>query len=48
MKYTHCIYCKQPFSAQNVFTEDGARETQLSQTCEKCFDDMFRDAEDKE
>lgn len=36
-----CGVCKQPFTDQNVRTESGWAETQISQTCEDCFDAMF-------
>ena len=38
----HCIQCKQKFSHENVFTEEGKAETQISQLCEKCFDALFQ------
>ncbi len=43
MTYTKCIACHLPFSAANVFTEAGARETQLSGLCEACFDNLFEE-----
>ena len=43
MKYTRCINCKQPFTTANVFTSQGAKETQISGMCEKCFDALFQD-----
>ncbi|WP_186260437.1 hypothetical protein [Burkholderia gladioli] len=41
-----CISCGQPFSAANVFTEAGAREVRISQTCERCFDALFEGQDD--
>lgn len=41
MKYRACVCCGQPFTAENVFTLDGIKETRISGTCEKCFDEMF-------
>lgn len=46
-KYTECIQCKEPFSKENVFTQEGARETQISGMCEKCFDKLFADVDDE-
>lgn len=43
---THCIACGEPFSDENVFTEAGWRETQISSMCEKCFDGLFEDEEE--
>lgn len=34
MNYTQCVFCKQPFSSLNVFTELGAKETQVSGMCD--------------
>lgn len=36
-----CVECKQPFSAENVRTEAGWRETKLSKMCETCWDKEF-------
>lgn len=44
--YTHCIEYKQQFSRANVFTKDGARETQISGLCEKCFDTICAEPEE--
>lgn len=41
-----CIVCKEEFSKKNVFTEEGWRETKISQMCEKCFDSIT-DKEDE-
>ncbi|TAM07223.1 MAG: hypothetical protein EPN70_03360 [Paraburkholderia sp.] len=43
-----CISCGQPFTSDNVFTEAGRREAQISQTCEKCFDALFDGEEEDE
>lgn len=45
-RYTHCLMCKEEFSEKNVFTEAGARETQISGLCETCFDSLFEDEEE--
>ena len=39
-----CVCCKQPFTDANVFTELGWKETRISQTCEKCWNEMFSEA----
>lgn len=44
--YTHCIECRQLFTSKNVFTREGAKETQLSGMCECCFDELFEDSEE--
>jgi hypothetical protein len=41
-----CILCANPFTSDNVYTDAGWRETQISHTCEKCFDALFADDED--
>lgn len=41
-----CVSCGQPFTDKNVFTNAGWRETRISQTCEKCFDELFEDEDD--
>lgn len=44
----NCVSCKQPFSNINVFSDAGWRETEISQMCEKCFDQMFADMSEEE
>lgn len=41
LKYTHCVDCGQIFSEANVLSVPGWRETQISGTCEACFNRMF-------
>jgi hypothetical protein len=44
---TTCIDCGQPFKlGVNVFTADGAKETGISGTCERCFDALFDDEDE--
>lgn len=43
-----CISCGEPFSDKNVRTQAGWRETQISQTCETCFDSLFDDDDAEE
>ncbi|CAN0620309.1 conserved protein of unknown function [Burkholderia multivorans] len=43
-----CISCGQPFTADNVFTDAGWRETRISQTCERCFDALFDEEDDED
>lgn len=38
---TTCVSCGQPFSAQNVYSVLGWKETQISGYCECCFDELF-------
>ena len=45
---TNCVECGRPFSDSNCFTSAGRAETQISGTCEKCFDTLFADSEDEE
>lgn len=40
-RYLVCVFCKKPFSGENVTTRAGWLETQISGSCEKCFDDLF-------
>jgi hypothetical protein len=37
-KFEKCVSCQKPFSKENVFTDAGQRETQISGMCEVCFD----------
>lgn len=46
--FNHCFQCKQPFTSENVYSDMGWRETQISGICEKCFDKMFEESEDHE
>lgn len=48
LNYTHCVCCKEEFSKENVFTQEGAVETQISGLCEKCFDGIFEEDEEEE
>ena len=41
-----CSDCQQPFTAENVRTSPGWRETQISGMCEVCYDELFKDAQD--
>jgi len=45
--YDYCLICEQPFSQENVFTEDGWAETKISGFCEICFDKLFDEETDK-
>jgi hypothetical protein len=42
-RFLCCVKCKEEFSAKNVFTPLGWKETQLSGFCEACFDRLFAD-----
>lgn len=50
---THCGDCRKPFTfgafdseGVNVYSMDGARECQITGTCESCFDSYFEGDED--
>lgn len=43
-----CINCGETFSKENIFTELGALETQISGMCEICFDALEDFAEDEQ
>lgn len=51
---TTCDLCNKPFvfgtieSAANVYSMAGARETQITGTCEACFDGLFEDLDDED
>ena len=47
-KHGICCSCNQAFSSHNVFTKLGWRETQISGMCEKCWDDLFKDADEED
>lgn len=36
-----CKCCKEPINFDNVFTENGKKEVEISGVCEVCFDNMF-------
>lgn len=40
-----CIQCREPFTAKNVFTDAGWRETKISGLCEQCWDNLFKEEE---
>lgn len=43
--YRHCHYCHEDFYPSNVFTPNGWKETQISGSCEKCWDALFSDGD---
>ena len=43
---THCVKCSKPFTEKNVHTMDGWRETQISQMCEDCFDEITKEEDE--
>jgi hypothetical protein len=43
LKYEKCDLCGQGFSASNTKTAAGWRETQISDTCETCFDKLYEE-----
>lgn len=49
---THCVDCEKPFTfgvdgqPGAVYSMDGVRESQITGTCEHCFDSYFIDDED--
>lgn len=46
MIYIACINCGECFSPANIFTAAGAKESQISSMCEKCFDALFSEEDD--
>lgn len=46
LRYKACYLCEGPFSSLNVRSAAGWRETQISGTCENCYDELFKDAKD--
>jgi RNase P subunit RPR2 len=45
-RWTHCRDCKALFGPENTQTEEGWRETQISQFCENCFNARFAESKD--
>lgn len=43
MSHKNCVICKEEFSHNNVFTDAGLKETQISGMCEVCFDNTTFD-----
>lgn len=39
--FTRCFDCKRKFCPEIVYTSQGWAETQISGTCEECFDLLF-------
>lgn len=37
-KYRLCLRCRKEFTEENVHSDSGWRETQISGLCEDCFD----------
>lgn len=42
---TRCFMCGEAFGPANTRTEAGWRETQISGTCERCFDQLMAEGE---
>jgi len=38
-----CYLCAKPFTSENIKTAAGWRETQITGSCETCYDDLFRE-----
>jgi hypothetical protein len=47
-RFYRCRTCKRGFTSANVKTHLGWKETQISGTCETCWDDMFKDSDEEE
>jgi hypothetical protein len=45
-RWVRCFSCEAPFGPANTRSAAGWRETQISQFCEDCYDELFKDAED--
>jgi hypothetical protein len=41
LRHLACRLCAKPFTAENVQTSEGWRETQISGYCEACFTEVF-------
>lgn len=41
-----CILCKQVFSDKNVYSDEGWKETEITQMCELCFDKVTNDEDE--
>ena len=37
----NCLYCKKPFTIDNVYSIDGLNEIDISGLCELCFDELM-------
>ena len=49
MHHKNCIFCKKPFEFNvNVFSRMGLKETQISGSCEVCWDSLFEESEGEE
>lgn len=46
MSNKHCVMCKEEFGHNNVFTDAGLKETQISGMCEVCFDNITFDLQE--
>lgn len=46
LRYKHCMLCSSQFGIDNVHTAAGWAETQISGTCEECWDELFADEEE--
>lgn len=45
LNHVTCIQCKSFMSDNNVLTQMGWRETQITGLCEVCFDKLFEEDE---
>lgn len=44
--FTNCRICGERFGEENVFSKNGWIETQISGTCETCWDNLFMEDEE--
>ena len=42
-----CVYCKKPFTTENVHSKAGWAEVKISQMCEDCFDMVTSEDDDE-
>jgi hypothetical protein len=46
LKHDHCLHCHAEFSEANTHSILGWQETQISATCENCYDDLFAEPDE--
>lgn len=47
LRFMRCFICKKTHGPQSATTDRGWQETQISGSCEPCFDKLFAEVDDE-
>ena len=46
VRYKYCTFCNRSFTQATVWKPAGWAETQISGTCDSCWEEIFKDADE--